>query len=242
MSIRPYLLMAVRTLAALVNPRVIPAIAAAASLFAIPAGTADAADNEVLESFIKAQVGDQHRVEIRFGELPQGTKLAPCRRIEPFLPSGTRLWGRSRIGVRCLSGADWSVSLPVTVKVFGQALVAVRPLQPRTTIGSQDVRLDDVELTQLNAAPLADLAAVDGMEATRSIAAGQALMPYHVKVRPTVAVGDPIRVRVKGAGFTITANGSALAPGTEGNPLRVRTDAGRVVVGILNGQTVEIAP
>ncbi len=208
-----------------------------------PAGSANLSDgDDQIQQFIRAQVGDQHRVEIRFGDLPAGTRLAPCERIEPFVASGARLWGNSRIGVRCLSGANWSISLPVSVKVYGPALVANQMLPARTAIASDDVRLEEVELTSLNATPLTDPQMLDGRMTTRPIAAGQTLMSYHVRIRPSIAVGDPVRVRVQGAGFSIMANGSALAPGSEGSPLRVRTDSGRVVVGTLIGRTVEIAP
>lgn len=43
-----------------------------------------------------------------------GWHLVPVS--SPILPPGTRLWGRSRIGLRCLEGATrWNVLLPVTV-------------------------------------------------------------------------------------------------------------------------------
>lgn len=206
------------------------------------AGSGGADSAHALESFVRAQVGEHHRVEIRFGDLPANTKLAPCQKIEPFLASGARLWGNSRIGVRCLSGANWSISLPVSVRVFGLGLITTRPLSARAAVTSEDVRLDEIELTRLNGKPLTDAAALDGVMTVRNLQAGQPLLSFHVKQRPTVAVGDPVRVRVVGEGFSIVANGSALAPGTEGNALRVRTDAGRVVVGTLNGQTVDITP
>ena len=43
------------------------------------------------------------------GALPQ---------VEPYLPNNMRLWGKSRIGLRCTGGPTrWNVYLPITVKV-----------------------------------------------------------------------------------------------------------------------------
>lgn len=196
--------------------------------------------DRTLEDFVRAQVDEGLRVEIEFGELPAGTQLAPCHRIEPFMANGQRLWGRSVIGVRCTDGARWSVALPLTVRVFGEALVASRQLAAREAVTSDDVRLAEVELTRYPSAPLSDLAAIDGQMTTRPIPAGEPLMAHHVRIRPSVAVGDPVRILVAGRGFAVYANGSALAPGSEGQPLRVRSDAGKVLVGTLKGRTVEI--
>jgi flagella basal body P-ring formation protein FlgA len=65
-------------------------------------------------------VGPALRREVVVGELDPRLHLAPCDQVEPFLPVGTRLWGKTRLGLRCNQGVvKWSVFLPITVKVFG---------------------------------------------------------------------------------------------------------------------------
>ena len=214
----------------------------AALLFsAVQPISAQTTGSDVLEDFVRAQIGDDHRVEVSFGELPRGTRLKPCQQIQPFLPRGVRLWGRTTIGVRCVNGARWAIALPVTVRVFGNALVSTRPLSARAPIGPGDIELREVELSRQPGQALTDLAAIDGQMTTRPIRAGQALMPYHIAFAPTISAGDPVRVQVRGQGFTVIATGAALAAGRDGQPLRVRTDSGKVLVGTLNGRTVEIA-
>ena len=64
------------------------------------------------------------RVEVVVGQLDPRLHLAPCERIEPYLPPNVRLWGKSRIGLRCTQGRTaWNVYLPIIVKVWGRALV-----------------------------------------------------------------------------------------------------------------------
>ena len=56
------------------------------------------------------------RMEVSVGTLDERLRLAPCARIEPYLPAGAKLWGRTRLGLRCLEGATrWNVFLPITV-------------------------------------------------------------------------------------------------------------------------------
>ena len=53
------------------------------------------------------------RMEVEVGALDERLRLAPCARVEPYLPAGARLWGRSRLGLRCLEGATrWNVFCP----------------------------------------------------------------------------------------------------------------------------------
>ena len=80
------------------------------------------------------------RVEIVVGELDGRLRLAPCAQAEPYLLNNAPLWGRTRIGVRCVQGtARWNVFLPLTVKVFGTALVAARPLPAGSVIVAADL-------------------------------------------------------------------------------------------------------
>ena len=52
----------------------------------------------------KAAAPPAARVEIVVGQLDPRLHLAPCERIEPYLPTNVRLWGKSRIGLRCAQG------------------------------------------------------------------------------------------------------------------------------------------
>jgi flagella basal body P-ring formation protein FlgA len=62
------------------------------------------------------------RMEVVVGELDRKLRLAACQEVEPYMPSGTRLWGKTRLGLRCLRGdVKWNVFLPITVKAFGPA-------------------------------------------------------------------------------------------------------------------------
>ena len=64
------------------------------------------------------------RMEVQVGRLDPRLNLAPCQNVDPYLPSGSKLWGRTRIGLRCVEGAKpWNVFLPVTIQAFGPAWV-----------------------------------------------------------------------------------------------------------------------
>ena len=206
-----------------------------------PSAAAPDPQADPIRGFVERQLpAGAGRIEIAVGTLDPRLKLAPCERIEPYLLPGTRLWGRTAIGVRCLEGASWTVSLPVTVKVWGRAVIAGEPLAPGRDPATASLRIEETELTREQGTPVTDAAQLVGRTLTRTVAAGQVLRVEHLRVAHTVAPGDPIRVHVVGRGFTIQAEGQALAGAGEGQTIRVRTENGRVLAGTLRGRTVEV--
>jgi flagella basal body P-ring formation protein FlgA len=182
------------------------------------------------------------RVELEVGELDPRLKLAPCQRIEPFVPPGMRLWGKSRIGLRCMAGpVAWKVYLPVTVKVFGQALVAAGPLQAGTELTVLDLRYAEVDLGSLATPAFTDASRLAGRVLTRALAAGEPLRGDALRTRQWFGAGEIVTLTALGRGFAVSSEGQALNPGVEGQPVRVRTENGRIVTGLpVGARRVEI--
>lgn len=182
------------------------------------------------------------RVELEVGELDPRLRLAPCERIEPFVPSGMRLWGKSRIGLRCMAGpVAWKVYLPVTVKVFGQALVAAGPLQAGTELTVLDLRYAEIDLGSLNAPAFTDATRLAGRVLTRSLATGEPVRGDALRTRQWFGAGEIVTLTAMGRGFAVSSEGQALSPGLEGQPVRVRTENGRIVTGLpVGARRVEI--
>jgi len=179
------------------------------------------------------------RFEVQVGALDPRLKLAPCQRIEPYLPPGMRLWGKARIGLRCAQGArPWNVYLPITVRVFGQALVAAVPLPAGATLHEGDLRMTEVDFAEDNAAVVTDASFAVGRTLTRPLIAGRGLRQTDLKPRMWFAAGDSVKVLASGPGFSVAGSGQALTPGVEGQTARVRTDSGQVVTGTPIGTRV----
>lgn len=184
--------------------------------------------------------GEGLRIEVRVERLDARVRLAPCARIEPFLPPNARLWGRSYVGVRCAQGASWSTMIPVTVSVYGPALVANLPLPMGALPRPDDFRIEEIDWTRSTGVPVSDPALLEGRSLGRPLSAGQVLRANDLRVPQTVTAGDPVRIRMVGAGFSISASGFAMAGAGEGQSLRVRTESGRMLVGTVRDRTVEV--
>lgn len=208
----------------------------------LKAGAASPAD--ALKVYLEqAATGLPGRVEISVGSLDERLKLAPCARVEPYIPASTRFWGKTQIGLKCTEGSSaWNVFLPIEVKVYGQALVATRSLSFGQPVGPGDVRLEEVEFTrEPQGVAIADARQLEGKLTARNIGTGQMLRQEYFRAPPAIGAGDPVRVVYSGEGFNISTAGRALGSAAEGQPVRVQIDAGRIVQGVAKaGRIVEM--
>jgi flagella basal body P-ring formation protein FlgA len=169
-------------------------------------------------------------VEVVLGKLDPRLKLAPCDKVNTYLPDGARLWGRTHVGMRCVKGAvPWNVYWPVTVKVWSSAVVATVPLKPGSIVTAADLRVSEVDLAESPSAAVVNLKDVIGRTVTRLIDPGRSLRVDDVRMRRWFAAGDPVRVVVQGEGFAATTQGVAISHGDEGQCARIRLEGQRVL-------------
>jgi flagella basal body P-ring formation protein FlgA len=182
------------------------------------------------------------RMEVSVGALDSRLRLAPCARVEPYLPPGMRLWGRTRLGLRCVDGpVRWNVFLPVTVKAFGPAWVVPGPVAPGATLAAGDAVQAEVDWAEDASPVIADPAQWVGTTVIRTLGAGQPLRQSSVRPPQAFQAGAPVRVVAAGAGFAVASDGQAITAGFVGQPVRVRMEGGRIMSGtVRDPRTVEV--
>lgn len=192
--------------------------------------------NQTLDTQSLSSGTDALRPDIQIGRLDPRLQLAPCARIEPYLPRGTQLWGRARIGLKCSEGpVAWNVFLPVTVKAWGPAWVLKKSVPANSVLTADDAELvAEVDWAE-NRSPVVPLPEQwVGMQAAFTLLPGQALRQNSVRQPQVFAVGSQVRVSASGAGFEMSSTGQALTAGKVGQPARVKLTNGKVVSGPVN--------
>lgn len=182
------------------------------------------------------------RLDVKIGSLDSRLKLAPCGNVEPYLPAGSRLWGRTRVGLRCIDGVSrWNVSLPVTVNAYGIAWVIKGSVAAGAALTPDDVVEAEVNWAEESSPVLRDRALWVGHIATRQLMTGQTLRQGMVKPAQVFQAGAQVRVLAQGVGFQISTDAQALSAGVVGQVARVRMENGRVSSGVvLDTRTVKI--
>lgn len=197
-----------------------------------------------VESFVLTQTPAQAsatpgnaRIEVVLGTLDSRLKLAPCKKVRAYWPAGQRAWGAGRVGMRCeLGSVHWNVYWPVVVKAWVHGVVAMAPLSAGKVISLDDLRLAEVDLSARPSAVVIRPADVLGRTLARGVLAGQALRSDDFRARRYFAPGEPVELTVRGDGFQVAGQGTAITAGEEGQCARIRTDSGRIICGTPVGE------
>ncbi|VVD30660.1 flagellar basal body P-ring formation chaperone FlgA [Paraburkholderia dioscoreae] len=170
---------------------------------------------------------------------PRG--LSACTTLEPFMPSGARLWGRMTVGVRCAGERPWTIYLQARVSLRATYYLAARAMAPGEVLTAADLVARDGDLTGLPQAIVTDPSQAVGSVTLTRVAGGMPLRRDMLKSASAVSIGQTVRVVAAGEGFAISAEGSAMNNASPGQQVRVKTANGQIISGIVkDGSTVEI--
>lgn len=184
------------------------------------------------------------RMQATLGQLNPRLQLTYCMEAEAGLPPGQRLWGDTRVVLRCLQGEKrWQVSLPVRVQAFGPAWVLARNVAGGQELGPADLTVAEVDWAA-SPSPVLSPLTIDARRGTvvmRHLAPGQELRQNMVRAAQVFKAGAQVRVLVQGGGFAVSSRGQALSAGVAGQVVRVRLDSGRITSAkVIDEQTVQI--
>lgn len=188
---------------------------------------------QTAEQFLRTQsAGLPGDVEVAVGSLDSRLNLAQCPTPEAFLPNGSRLWGKTTVGVRCTAPATWTVYVTATVRVTGDYVAVATPLVQGQQINANDLTKMKGELTALPAGVITDVSQAIGRTAAMSLQAGAPLRRDMLRQQQAVQQGQVVKLISSGPGFKVSTEGRAMANGSEGQLIQARTPAGQIVSGI----------
>jgi flagellar basal body P-ring formation protein FlgA len=221
------------------------ALLAVITLHAAPAWAGKAqslgAIRETAEAFARAQTkGIPGKVTIQVAELDKRLNLPACPKLEAFLPPAAQLNGNSSVGVRCISQQNWSIFVPVNIKISITMLTINKTLQQGQTVHAED--LGSLTSESLQTGTLTDPAQAIGKIMKFGVGAGQILRYDMLRAPYTVKQGQAVKVQVLGSGFRVASDAQALSNAADGDTTTARTASGQLVSGIVKGGIIEINP
>ncbi|PKO33511.1 MAG: flagellar basal body P-ring formation protein FlgA [Betaproteobacteria bacterium HGW-Betaproteobacteria-7] len=215
-------------------------------LVALFVGQAAAAEADVVidtaERYVRLQTqGLPGQVRITMGRLDI-ERLPPCSAHEAYAPPGSRLSGRTHIGVRCLGPNIWSVLVPVQIAVTGNYVVTTRPLAAGQVVQTGDVATLSGDIASLPTGIISTPDQAVGKTLRNALAAGQPLRGDQLVAPLVIRQGQTVRVISRGTGFAVSSEGRALTNANEGQVVQVRMASGQTISGIaLDDGSVEIS-
>lgn len=187
----------------------------------------------VIERFLLSQTaGLLGKVGITINT-PISGALPPCEALEPFLPSGARLWGRVSVGVRCNTNQPWTRYVPAYIAVVGTYYVAARPINAGQALTLADTTVREGDLTTLPGSVIVDPAQLNGVIASNRIASGAPLRRELLRAVALVQQGQTVKVITRGAGFVVSADGKAMTNAAVGAIVQVKMQGGQLLSGVV---------
>lgn len=192
-----------------------------------------AAIRSVAEQFLQVQAaGLPGEVQVSVGQVDARLNLPACLAPEAFLPHGSRLWGKTNVGVRCTAPSPWVVYVTAQVKVVADYLVSTTPLAQGQVLGLADITKVKGDLTILPSGVMTDTKQAVGRTVMMSIALGSPLRQDLLKQPQAIVQGQAVRLVSTGAGFSVATEARALNNAAAGQMAQARTAGGQVISGI----------
>ena len=198
---------------------------------------------QIAEQFLHAQTrGLPGHVSISVNKLDPRLDLAACAAPQAFMPTGSRVWGKTTVGIRCTVPTPWTVYIQAKVSVVAGYIVTAAPLAQGQIVSATDLATMQGDLTTLPTGIITDAAQAIGRTVTLSLQAGSALRQDSLRSQPAVQQGQTVRLVSVGPGFQVSSEGQALTSAGEGQLVQARTQAGQMIRGIAKaGGVVEVS-
>lgn len=181
-------------------------------------------------------------VVISVAALDPRLSLAHCNAPDVFFSGNHRAWGRTSVGVRCLSPIRWTIYVQANVSVVGEYVIATSAMSLGHKISARDISMEKGDLTVLPPGSLLQPSDVVNRVAKTSIKSGAIIKSDMIALPLVVQQGNKIRIFTSGEGFLLSTDGIALNSAATGESVRARVSSGQVVQGIAreSGQ-IEVA-
>ncbi|NEX62674.1 flagellar basal body P-ring formation chaperone FlgA [Noviherbaspirillum galbum] len=196
----------------------------------------------VADQFLQSQTaGLPGQASHTLGTIDSRLNLPACPAPEAFLPPGSRLWGKTSIGIRCNAPSNWTIYVPASIQVIAEYVVTAVPLAQGHIVTAGDLTKIKGDLATLPATVITNDAQAIGRSVSASLPAGVPLRSDTLKTQQAIQQGQLIKLTTIGPGFQISSEARALNNATEGQVTQVRTPSGQVISGVAKlGGIVEV--
>lgn len=188
----------------------------------------------VVQRYVQRVAQQDTSGQVTVDVTPALAKAGLCQAPCPFMPAGQRLRGSVTVGVKCVNeqGNEMPRYYRAYIGIEDNYVVASRDLMPGTLITATDLAQQHGDITRLanpNVA-LAQTSELVGKRLTRRVLAGAALNTNMVQAPVVITRNSRVTVIARRAGFTITAQGTAMDEAPSEGQLRIRMDSKKIIM------------
>lgn len=177
------------------------------------AGDIVRAGDHFMADFAEQQAGRGFEVEYAIGSLDPRLTLAPCTDDSINVEFSGDPWRTTQpsLLVACDGERPWRMYLSVSVDIYGDALVAARPLNRGDRVTPAMVTTQRVVVNSIRRGTINNTDHLLGLEMKRPVNAGTPFTPDLVTAPDAVARGDHVMITASNGTFAVKSRGKAVA-------------------------------
>ena len=177
------------------------------------------------------------------GPIPPHIQLARCTdAVKPSVGPSPHMNDRVLVELRCQGAPAWHLYVPVRIVGTASVAVAAHAIVAGSVLTSNDLRVEQHDMTELPPGYLDDPSIAVGRTAARPISGGTILSNQQLVASKVVQRGQTVTLVANTEGMSVRMAGRALSDGMVNQRVRVQNlSSGKVVEGIARSeQVVEI--
>lgn len=185
--------------------------------------------------------GQAGEVKVTTSEVDKRLNLPACDNLNPYLPPGSKPWGKVTLAIRCISPSPWQVYVQANVQVTADYYVATSSLAQGKILTLADMSKVRGDISKLPPGVITNPEQALGKTMQISLASGGILRSDAMKNPAVVQQGQSVRVVSSGPGFQVATDAIALNNASDGQVAKAKTSSGQTISGIAkNGGIIEI--
>lgn len=186
-----------------------------------------------VQQFLESQdeINKHKKFTIDVGRLDSRLSLSACEQaLETYLAPGSKLRGRTSVGVRCSAPKPWAVYIPATINLISTAYKTSRHLARGHIIQEQDIESAEYNLSSLNYGYFAEKTGLIGKQTRRRLQQGHIITPNQIIEPLMVKRGEKVALIAKSSSFSIKMKGEAMMNGAQGDRIRVKNMSSKRII------------
>lgn len=175
-----------------------------------------------LQTWAEDQSELNRRIEYQIGNIDRRLKLAPCEgKPELNFVSDPLRTPSPSILISCAGKRPWRMYVTASVEIYGEAIVAARPLTRGERLTSAALTTSEVQLNASRRGTLTDIDAIQGMMVRRPVKTGTMLTPDLLEAPDAIERGDHVIIVAQSGSFSVSSRGKALGNASIGEQVLV---------------------
>lgn len=177
----------------------------------------------VVKNLIEASMSDISDKDISIQTLDSRLLLPKCNQpLVTFLPIGSKLSGKTTIGVRCTGEKPWKIYVSATISIYAEVIIANKYITRGTTITADHISSTKKEISLISRGYYSKYDQVVGKVAKYNLQKNRIIHGTSITRPKLVKRGMDVDIIAYSGGITVKMRGIAMADGAMGDHVKIK--------------------